>query len=420
MGLTANLFSPKQLQTSISIADAEMDIHFGPYGCGKTFAIALGLGLACMRTKPPDSDACIAILGKTSVAVKSSFGGTLSKLFGVNFRYSSSKKDGYVKDALLFGHKIRFAGLHDADAENRIRGMNVYKIIGEEVSTWSKNNFELVQGRLRGSDKDVPKGWRRGFVGSTNPDSPSHWLAKLLAEVKKGINVGIRFIQWTEFDNILPDAKEYYAKLRNLYRNSPAYLARYVLGQWSAADNLIYTEFNASKHTLSTAIIKQLKEAGAFASYRFGVDYGVTNPTAILVIGKTKDDEDIVLEEKFLRGLTTSQIFPHIRKLYAEYGKNYRGLYHDPSAAALRKELEIGGIPGVMKANNDVDTGIDVIKDLFAQNKLFVAENCKETLDELVTYSYSNPDLRKVKKENDHGMDALRYAIMRNRKKGAA
>lgn len=407
-----DLLSKKQLQTINSIPTATLDIHYGPYGCGKTYAIALGLGYACMRSKPPDSDACIAIIGKTSITVKNSFGGTLSKLFGNNFVYTSSKKDGYVKDALLFGHKIRFLGVNENNAEARIRGINTYKIIGEEVTTWSKDNFELIQGRLRGSQTDIPKGWVRGFIGSTNPDSPAHWLAKILQDVKKGIEKDFRFIAWTENDNIRPEAKKEYARLRSLFRNSPAYLARYVLGQWSAADNLIYTEFNSVNHVLPAQKVKFLMDQGAFASFRFGIDYGTTNPTVILVIGVTKDEEYIILDECVLKGKTTSQIFPYVRKFYATYANRLRGIYIDPSATALKTELTQGGIDRVYGANNDVQHGIDIVKNLFATDRLFVSDACKYTIDEFLTYSYKNPDTAQVKKENDHAMDALRYALV--------
>ncbi len=57
------------------------------------------------------------------------------------------------------------------------------------------------------------------------------------------------------------------------------------------------------------------------------------------------------------------------------------------------------------------------MRELFKANKLKIASRCINTIQELETYSY--PDKKPGKneyedpiKENDHAMDALRYAIM--------
>ena len=172
----AELLSKRQLLTIANIGKHKKEIHYGPFGCGKTFSICMGVGLLLRETPPPPGDGIILVVGKTMASAKANVCSVWASLFGKNFRYDSGKKDGYEKDGFIFGHRFRLVGLNDASAEDRIRGANAYLIIGDEISTWSKDNFDRILGRLRGV---LPQGWDDFFfVGSTNPDSPIHWLKK--------------------------------------------------------------------------------------------------------------------------------------------------------------------------------------------------------------------------------------------------
>ena len=395
------LLSKRQIITIGSIPTAEMDIHCGPYGCGKSYAVNIGLGLACATSRPPDDDSCIALIGKTAMTVKMNICNVLASKFGKNFRYDSGRKDGFTKDAVLFGHRLRIVGLNDSNAEERLRGLNAYKIIGDEVSTWGKENFDRVIGRLRGK---TPQGWKHGLVGTTNPDSPSHWLWKTIQE-----SPDINYIKWTEHDNITSGAREYYEKLRNRYRNNSAYYKRYVLGEWASAEGLVYTEFNDRHHVLSVTDVEKLMPH--FVSFKLGVDFGTTNPTAILLIGVTESQEYVVIREVYMREATLSRVCNEIRNIVIEFHNNLKKVFIDPSAKVLIQELKSQGMLNIYGADNSVMNGINYVKDLFSQDRLYISESCTNLIDELYTYAFSDKDGVNVIKENDHACDALRYAL---------
>jgi len=395
------LLSKRQLKTIASIPTARLDIHCGPYGCGKSYAVDVGLGLACAMSKPPTDGSVIMLVGKTAQSVKTNIGNSLASKFGSNFRYDSGKKDGFAKDAVLFGHLIRIVGLNDNNAEERLRGLNAYKIIGDEVSTWSKDNFDKVMGRLRGQ---APEGWVRGFVGTTNPDSPTHWLWKTIQESND-----IRYIKWTEHDNITSGAKEHYERLRNRYRNNPAYLKRYVLGEWAAAEGLVYTEFSDKHHLLPFADVAKLMPH--FTHFLMGVDFGTTNPTAILLIGVTEAGEYVVCREVYMRNATLSKVCNEIRNLVIEFSGRLRKIFIDPAAKVLIQELKDQGMVNIYGADNSVMNGINYVKDLFSSDRLFISDTCTNLLDELLTYAFSDKEGVNVIKTNDHACDALRYAL---------
>jgi PBSX family phage terminase large subunit len=407
--MVVELLSDRQIETVFSIGKVKLDIHCGPYGCGKTYSIALGLGLACQATTPPRDGGCITLVGKTAKSVKANVCNYLASFFGDNFYYDSGKKDGYDKDAMLFGHMIRIVGLNDAGAEARIRGLSTYLIVGDELSTWSSENYDKMFGRLRGQ---TPEGWMLGFVGSTNPDSPIHWLWKKIKPSKDEKPSNINYIAWTKDDNITSGAPKYYADLIAQYANNPAYMARYVEGKWSAAEGLVYKEFHHNRHVLEQSEVDRLLEIGAFRSFTLGVDFGTSKCTAILLIGVTEDHENVVISEVYMtKDINITKVVNEIRDLVIEYNNRLKYIYVDPAANVLITQLKVERMLNVIGGDNSVMNGIDYVKDLFITDKLFISSSCKNLIAELYTYKYSDKDGVNVVKENDHAVDALRYGV---------
>lgn len=409
--------SRRQKETIFSIPKAKMDLHCGPFGCGKTYALNIALGFACMSSKPPDTDSCIALIGKTSDSVKTNICNGLASMFGKNFRYDTGKKDGYKKDAVLFGHRIRIIGLNDSQAEGRIRGLNTYKVYGDEVSTWGKDNFNKVYARIRG---EKPEGWELGFVGSTNPDSPVHWLKEVI-----DTNPDLNYIEWNEYDNVTPGAITYYTNLRNMYQHNPAYLQRYVHGKWSASEGLVYPEYSPSKNKIPYEYLKDVSNNGViekgidFKYFTIGVDFGTTNKTAILLGGVTYENELVIIDEEYISeaSVTTGR-----RGLLGVIGRNdevlkgreVKTIYVDPAAKVFKRELQDYGFTNVEGALNNVEQGILKVKELFVTDRIVISERCENLEKEFYAYAW-NPKASEgknlVKKENDHACDALRYMV---------
>ena len=71
----------------------------------------------------------------------------------------------------------------------------------------------------------------------------------------------------------------------------------------------------------------------------------------------------------------------------------------------------------VIKNKDSVRNGINVVRELLKSGRLFIHEDCVHTISELETYAYPDkkPDRNEEEnpiKENDHALDALRYALM--------
>ena len=86
----------------------------------------------------------------------------------------------------------------------------------------------------------------------------------------------------------------------------------------------------------------------------------------------------------------------------------------DPSAASFRTELKRRMLPQYPGDNSVLD-GIRVVGSLLGKNRLRVHSACKHLIEEISGYVWDD-DAAKLGidqplKENDHGVDALRYAV---------
>ena len=84
----------------------------------------------------------------------------------------------------------------------------------------------------------------------------------------------------------------------------------------------------------------------------------------------------------------------------------------DPSAASFIEVLRRRGWR-VVKAENDVLSGIRLTSDALKEGRIVICEGCNDLLREMDEYVWDLSDGAKdrVKKEHDHAMDDMRYFV---------
>ena len=111
------------------------------------------------------------------------------------------------------------------------------------------------------------------------------------------------------------------------------------------------------------------------------------------------------------------------QKIHEKYGTIVFYLYLDPSAQGLQEEIRravrsasLDYSVYLRNAENDVALGISRVQKALAFDILSVAPAQKNLIEEMGLYQYDKKSIEKGKeipvKENDHGCDALRYAVM--------
>lgn len=184
--------------------------------------------------------------------------------------------------------------------------------------------------------------------------------------------------------------------------------AQEYLADFRKTEGLVYKEFLREKHVINPETTKHTE----WQELIVAVDYGY-HTSAILSIYRDSTDCYWVMKESYEHERTDTQVNEYVQAL------NANRVYPDPAAASAIAELrkKISTVREVVKSKDSVKNGIDRVRELFKADKLKISRDCVNTIMELETYSYPDkkPEHNESEdpiKENDHAMDALRYAIM--------
>lgn len=182
--------------------------------------------------------------------------------------------------------------------------------------------------------------------------------------------------------------------------------AQEILADFRKTEGLVYKEFDRAKHLYDNYEAKTVETIA-------GVDFGFTNPCAVLTIKRDSDENFWVEAEYYKTGQTDAQIAEYVAS------QAFNKVYPDPESPSAIAELVKAkvNVREVIKNKDSVKVGITKVSELFKANRLHINKSCTNLIYELETYSYPdkkdlhNPDENPIK-ENDHALDALRYALV--------
>ena len=140
-----------------------------------------------------------------------------------------------------------------------------------------------------------------------------------------------------------------------------------------------------------------------------GLDFGFHNPAAAGVIKIDNDNNYFITNEYYKAGKVQDEIENDLKALQAE--SSFRQIYPDPAEPDRVENMKRHGFY-VREVDKNVILGIDRVRELIRKRQLFVFNTCKNVIDEFNSYRY-DPEKPKEEpvKDNDHLMDAIRYAI---------
>ena len=282
--------------------------------------------------------------------------------------------------------------------QERRKGVGVKNnhIFLDEVAKY-RNFWEGWQEVLRPTLTDL----RGGATFISTPIGFNHFYDLFNLESK---DEDYKSFHFTTYDNphIPPEEIEKAKKELTEDRFAQEYLA-----DFRKSEGLVYKEFNRFRH-----VFKNNVREGTIVKVFGGVDFGYTNPCGVVTIKKDKWAVYWVTDEWYKTGQTDAQIADYVHAL------KWEECYPDPESPAAIQELKSRGVNvrEVVKNKDSIKNGISTIRELFNTNRLRVHESCANLIWELETYSYpeSRPDRNEEEnpvKENDHALDALRYAL---------
>jgi len=283
------------------------------------------------------------------------------------------------------------------DSPEKVKSINgIDDIVIEEATELTREDFTQLNLRLR-SRKANPQ-----IHMMFNPVSKSNWVYKYF--FKDGAPAGTRIVKTTWRDNrFLPG--EYGAELEKLRESDPAYYRVYGLGEFAAVDKLVYQNWEAREFSPGSL--------GKGCSMKIGLDFGFSNSFTALAVMYVSVEERVIFvwDEHYQREMLSGDIAEMIKrkKLANEV------IRADSEDMRMIGELRQMGVRKILAAGKGPGSVIGGIQKA-QQFKIVIHPRCVNFIRELEGYSWekdrnSGEYVNVPVKENDHLMDAMRYAM---------
>lgn len=390
-------FSPKQRRVLCwwrpSSPDRERDaiICDGAVRSGKTLCTALSFFCWAMT----QFNGCrFALCGKTIVSVRRNL---VSEVLPLLKRMGLRCKERTSQNCVSVEYRGRRNTFHlfggkDEGSAALIQGITLAGVLLDEAALMPRSFVEQACARCSVT------GSRLWF--NCNPEYPGHWFYQ--EWISRAQERNALYLHFTMEDNpsLSPQVIRRY---RDTFHG--AFYRRFVLGEWVAAQGLVYDFFS---HDLVGEPPK-----GEMEEWYISCDYGTVNPTSMGLWGRQNGVWYRVAEYYYdsrreHRQKTDEEYARDLERLAG--GRDIRAVVADPSAASFIEVLRRAGWR-VIKAENDVLSGIRITARLLKTGKLVICDGCADAIREFGLYRWAEGCAGRdaVRKQDDHAMDEIRY-----------
>jgi len=281
----------------------------------------------------------------------------------------------------------------------RLRGLNLAWAWMDEAAYQPKKVYNILNDRLRvGQYRNLfatttPRGFnwvhdefKAELEGAGETDLPDGYALKSAAKTAV-LRVSTR---------ANPAHPDDYIERQERQRSGEAY-EQEIEGKFVSFEGLVYKWFG-DENRIGPDDLPE-----TYDKTIYGLDFGGSVPTAIVAVRKSGDDWYVV-DEFYEPRVTDDAIARELQRMYGEYGRGPVYCDHEPRTIQKLTKESIQA----KEADKSVDEGIRHVNGL--RENLYVLSDCQNLVDEFNLYRYKdNSD--DVLKENDHLMDALRYAL---------
>jgi PBSX family phage terminase large subunit len=403
----------KNLQAA-TLSTAFINVFEGSVRSGKTIGTLFDWAKFC-AVGPPG--VCM-MAGRTERTIINNLILPLQEMFGPNL-VTINRGNGTVN---ILGREVILVGANNELARTKIQGATLVGGYLDEIATLPESFVDMFITRL---SEPGAKMW-----ATCNPEGPRHWFKlKWLDKAKLWLdhdgelhhrNPGdydddddAKPLDLHRFSFILDDNEhlgtDYVARIKASF--SGLFYQRMVRGMWALADGAVYDMFTEAKHVIAHDDMPHMSRILAL-----GIDHGMTNATAGILLGLGVDGHLYAMDEWSPppKGLSIGEQADSLRDWLADR-TTPEWIYVDPAAKAFKVEIKKAQIGRSTDATNEVEDNINTIGALFSSGNLFISDRCTHLRDEIPGYVWDPKKTDKgedaVIKLDDHYLDAFRYAI---------
>ena len=301
------------------------------------------------------------------------------------------------------GQKILFRGADNPQKISSItvtHGVLCWAWVEEAYQLDKETDFDLIDQSIRGQ---MPKGYYPHIFLTFNPWHREHWLKSKFFDVERDDTLAITTdYRCNEF--ISERDLQYF---ENLKVQNPRMYQVAGLGDWGVSEGLIYTDWEERDFDKG-----EIAKRESVVSL-FGLDFGfASDPCALVCALLDKATRTIyVYDEWYAKGQSNFDIAERIK----EIGYSKERIVCDSAEPKSIYELQKLGIfraTYAIKGNDSIEYGIRTLQ----AYHFVVSPRCVNFIMELGLYCYDQDAhgrmLNKPIDDFNHGMDAIRYAVM--------
>ena len=280
------------------------------------------------------------------------------------------------------------------DQPQHVEGLNLTRIWVDEADGLNKPTWDIVQSRT---------GTTLGRILLTSSVYPSSWMYE-----EQRVNPDLwEVLTWESIDNpAFP--KEEWDRLRRVLppdQFAREYQSQFIFGQGSILGNILkygkVTQFPKGVVPIRTWI---------------GLDFGFSDPTAIVVIQLGSNGSYYVTDEYYSTGMVMFDIeywLGHYFDKYTSAGMRVSYTFVDGQAAIPKNSLPPRfNLIDADKSVGSINKGISLMRNLIQQEKFFYFAHCTNFEREAREWSWEARGIGNVPEDrNNHAIDAARYAI---------
>ena len=300
------------------------------------------------------------------------------------------------------GQKIYFRGLDDPLKITSIAvevGVLSWMWIEEAYEITKEEDFDTLAESMLG---DCPDGLWKQITLTFNPWSDRTWIKARFFDVQDpevlAITTTYRCNEWLSE----ADRQEF----ERMKRQNPRRFAVAGDGNWGVIDGLVYEKYTERAFTLQD-LPKDVQSA-------FGLDFGYTNDPSALFCGfvSLEHRRIYVWDEMYKKGMSNKAIHQEVSRMgYAK--EQITADCAEPKSIDELHGLGLSRIKGAKKGKDSVNNGIQWIQDF----EIIVHPRCVNFLTEISQYQWKKDkfgkSLNEPEDDNNHLMDAMRYALER-------
>ena len=373
--------------------DKDAIVCDGAVRSGKTLCLGLSFFLWSMSRFRGQQ---FALCGKTTESVRRNLLPSVLPVLGaLGFQWEEqrSRNRMVVRHGGVENTYFLFGGMDEGSAA-LIQGITLAGVLLDEVALMPRSFVEQACARCSVTGAK--------FWFSCNPEGPGHWFYReWICKAEERQMLHLRF-RMEDNPTLSQETRQRYARTFQ-----GAFYRRFVLGEWTAADGVVYDFFDAS-------FVRPAPQ-GEAERWIISCDYGTVNPTSMGLWGKFGSAwyrvKEYYYDARLARRQQTDQEYAR-RLAELAGGREIEAVIVDPSAASFLETLRREGW-NVRKADNEVLSGIRRTADALKREEIVICEACEDAIREFGSYCWdlAAGDRDRVRKEHDHAMDEIRYFV---------